>query len=192
MAQRTTTGLDQTQIDNIEAAEAFARLTLDLPLNTYVVAHLDQVRTDGNWATRRQRLQARIAKWMARRNLPLLAVWTVEANSLRVHLNVLLHLPDSGTRSDLERYLQDRCAEDPDAFRVQLVNRSPRNRPDVPPWRGVLDYVCKGVTPDVARARPRAFSLQAPQGRITGKRCGTTQNLGPAARARHARQRAAA
>lgn len=51
-------------------------------------------------------------------------------------------------------------------------------------------YLIKGGGPDVWRkfAVPRCW--HKPQGVISGKRCGTTQNIGPSARKRHGIQRA--
>jgi len=108
LSRCTTTGLDQRQFDGLEAAEAFARVTLCKSLNTCIVAHLDQVAAAGPWTRQRQALQERISKWLSRRGIPFHAIWTAAAKANRVHLNILLNTPDAATRTALARHLNER------------------------------------------------------------------------------------
>ena len=49
---------------------------------------------------------------------------------------------------------------------------------------GDVRYLLKGGTPEVWRKYAIKGKWREPQGTIFGKRCGTTENIGPAARKR--------
>ncbi len=152
-----------------------------------------------------------IARWLRRRGIPLTAIWCRERQSggqAEVeHAHLIFHLPikwlegaklidKQGGVEGCAELLQfeavlsrtvDQYAGRPEEYAVKL------KIPTDGGLCGLLQrssydglYALKGGGPRVWKLFPRIRKeWRKPQGLIFGKRCGTTQNLGPAARREH-------
>jgi hypothetical protein len=139
---------------------------------------------DDHDGTRFAKVREGLAKVLLRRDIPPAWVWCREckAHTDIVHSHLLFHLPveyRSGPKlAEIEAHLLRLVGRHGDGilgeFTVALKLWSD---PD-----GL--YLIRGGGPDVCKRFPRIRKdWRKPQGVIHGKRCGTSQNLGPAARA---------
>jgi hypothetical protein len=131
-------------------------------------------------------------KWLKRQGIPggLTAIWVRErlsgGSAEVVHCHMLFHLPHPFTRGKrrmqvegaLERLI-DRHGEG-NFLDCTLKLTFPRNPNGL--------YLIKGGGPDVWRRFGVPRCWRKPQGLIHGKRCGTTENIGPTARRRRKQQ----
>jgi hypothetical protein len=199
------------QAINMKAAVHYAEL-IDLPLNAHFTIHwvgtgaLDD--PDGKlFATVREGY----ARWLRRRGVPFAGIWCREKKSggqAEVeHAHLIVHWPaqwlEGAKIIDINGGVEG-CAElmqaeaalhrvvaqyagSPDHYAVKVKLPTDRGRPG--PYNGrSYDglYLLKGGGPRVWRLFPRIRKeWRRPQGIIFGKRCGTTQNIGPAARRQH-------
>ncbi len=152
-----------------------------------------------------------IARWLRRRGIPLTAIWCRERQSggqAEVeHAHLIFHLPiewlDGAKLVDknggvegcadllqLEAALHRTVAQyagrpDDCAVKLKVPTDGGLSRPyNGRSYDGL--YALKGGGPKVWELFPRIRKeWRRPQGLIFGKRCGTTQNLGPAARCKH-------
>ena len=121
--------------------------------------------------------QQRLSKWFVRRDFQLSWIWVREigANGA-LHTHILLHVPpwlmeDEEFQIAFERSLEPEGGPTHEKAIVIKPAYSPE---------GKLRYMLKGMS----RADANRFKVRASfQGEIEGKRVGTTQNLGPRARA---------
>lgn len=140
-----------------------------------------------------ERVREGLNKWLLRRNLCLTGVWSRDrragGQAEVVHCHMLFCLPveyRSGARllqveAAINRLVKRHGVNIWGDFAVDLKVYGVPERPLIPDGL----YLIKGGNRDVwKRFRIRRRWRQS-QGIIDGKRCGTTQNLGPAAR-RHA------
>jgi hypothetical protein len=151
------------------------------------------------------------ARWLRRRGVPFTGVWCREklsgGQAEVEHAHLLVYLPtewlvgaklininggvDGGAKllqaEAALHYVVAQYAGQLDDYAVKLKLPSDRGLPG--PYNGrSYDglYLLKGGGPKVWRLFPRIRTeWRKPQGIIFGKRCGCTQNLGPAARRQH-------
>jgi hypothetical protein len=187
--QRATKRLTLPQASNMMAAVRFAR-EIGTPLNVHATIHWvgTEVGDDPDG-----RLFAKVRegfdKWLKRQGIPggLTAIWVRErlsgGSAEVVHCHLLFHLAHPFIRG--RRHLQVEGALE------RLIDRHGRGNfldctlkltfPRNP--NGV--YFLKGGGPEVWRRFGVPQLWRKPQGLIQGKRCGVTENIGPAARAQH-------
>jgi hypothetical protein len=167
---------------------SFAR-EIGMPLNTHLIIHwggtLAGDDPDGKlFAKFRYLLDLRFRRKFG---IPLTGIWVRERHRNKrtrqqsevVHSHSLLHLPSrwrEALRQDAEQLVTLVAGPILDGRTIQLT--FPTN-PDG-------KYLLKGGTPAVwgAFGLPEKWRSKLGEGLIEGKRCGVTQNLGPAARER--------
>jgi hypothetical protein len=134
-------------------------------------------------ALRPQRRQAKLieraSKWLSRRHIPIAFIWVLEQGfGAEPHGHILVHLP----QEHVHAFRQKIC----DWIGTPWVPRQVTFR-SIYDVDGAEEYVLKGLDHDAAEAlgvrRPRS------QGVVHGKRVGTSESIGRAARARHPRWR---
>jgi hypothetical protein len=172
------------QAENMVATLAFAR-EIDRPLNAHATIHW--VGTEaGDDVDASAKLREGFDKWLKRQGIPggLTAVWVRErlsgGSAEVVHCHMLFHLAHPflarTKRLQVERALErliDRHGRGNHAdYTLNLT--FPRNPNGL--------YLLKGGGRDVWNAFGLPRRWRKRQGLIVGKRCGTTENIGPAAR----------
>ena len=198
------------QAINFKAAVDFAS-SIGTPLTAHCIIHW--VGTDaGDDPTGELFAEVReqLSRWLRYRGVPFAAVWSREklsgGQAEVEHGHLLFHLPDAwlkgaklisvsgGVEGGVE--LQEaqaalyrivrRCAGRPEDYAVKL--KIPTDGGNPGPYNGrCYDglYLLKGGGKQAWKLFPRIKQeWRRPQGIIFGKRCGYTQNLGPAARRR--------
>jgi hypothetical protein len=182
----TSTHINLRQATSLMEALAFAR-AIGRPLNTHATIHWIGTKAGDDPDGRRfARVREGFDKWLVRRGVPdgLTAVWVRErllGGSGEVdHDHMLLHLahPFLGGRKHVEvvRALERLIDGHGDGnFADCTLKLTFPPNPD-----GV--YLLKGGGPDVWRMFGVPRFWRKPQGFICGKRCGTTENIGVAAR----------
>jgi hypothetical protein len=183
---RTSTHITLQQAENMMKALAFARV-IGRALNTHATIHWVGTKAGDDPDGRRfARVREGLDKWLMRHGVTggLTAVWVRERGSGGfgeiVHCHMLFHLAHPFLRGRkhvevvraLER-LVDRHGDGNFAdFTLKLTS------PDDP--NGL--YLIKGGGPGVWRKYGVPGCWREPQGFVHGKRCGTTENIGPKAR----------
>jgi hypothetical protein len=186
--RRGTKRLSLPQASNIMAAVAFAR-EIGTPLNAHATIHWvgTEVGDDPN-GERFAKVREGFDKWLKRQGIlgGLTAIWVRERKSGGmsevVHCHMLFHLAHPffkgrkriQVESALERLVDRHGNGNYADYTVKLTFPSNPN--------GL--YLLKGGGPDVWRRFGVPSCWRASQGLIFGKRCGTTENIGPAARKR--------
>jgi len=135
--------------------------------------------TDGK---RFAKVREGLSKVLARRGIQFTANWAREAPHGNEHAHMVFHLPhkywtgdkkahaDKWVQRAIERLVERHGGGLADfAVRITRVNGWPT-------------YLIKGTTPEVCGKYRLLRIWRKPQGTIFGKRCGSTQNLGPSAR----------
>ena len=205
-----TTRISLPQAINFKAAVDFAA-SIGAPLTAHCIIHW--VGTDaGDDPTGELFAEVREhwSRWLRYRGVPFAAVWSREKLSggqAEVdHAHLFFHLPDSWLKeaklisvaggveggaelleaqAALYRIVR-RCAGRPEDYAVKL--KIPTDGGNPGPYNGrSYDglYLLKGGGRQAWKLFPRIRQeWRKPQGIIFGKRCGCTQNLGPAARRR--------
>lgn len=186
--RRSTKRINTRQARNMMEALAFAR-EIGTPLNTHLIVHWGGALVgddpDGElFAKLRYLLDKRFRRKF---KIELTAIWGRERHRNKrtrqqsevVHSHLLLHLPTryrEPARQDVEELVSLVALQILDDRTIELT--FPAN-PDG-------KYLLKGGTPTVwdAFALPVKWRSRLGEGLIEGKRCGVTQNIGPAARAR--------
>jgi hypothetical protein len=173
------------QATNIVEAVKFAK-SIDRPLVAHLTVHWSgTIAFDDHDGTRFAKVREGLAKVLFRRGIPVVWVWCREckAHTDIVHCHLLFHLPvacRSGSKlEEIKAHLVRLIDRHGDGilgeFAVRLV---------IWPDPDGL-YLIKGGGPLVWKQFPRIRrDWRTPQGIIHGKRCGTTQNIGSAARRR--------
>jgi hypothetical protein len=118
--------------------------------------------------------------WLAYRGQPLMIVWAHEQGTARsLHTHALIHVPPqyrAAFKAQLERWIGN-----------EITAKTIDIRPDD---GGRISYILKDVAPahyGALNIRQSYAKRRSPRNRpIEGKRAGTSQNLGPKARAAHA------
>jgi hypothetical protein len=183
---RVSKRITMRQASNMMDAVAFAR-QIGAPLNAHATIHWAGTKIGDDPGGRLfAKVREGFDKWLMRQGIPggLSAIWVRERRSggqAEVeHSHMLFHLPHpykTGRKYDqivhaLERLI-DRHGE-----ANYLDGTLKLTFPDNP--NGI--YLLKGGGRDVWRKHAVPSIWREPQGVIFGKRCGVTENLGPAAR----------
>jgi hypothetical protein len=176
------------QASNMMEAVIFARET-GTPLNAHATIHWVGTKAgDDLDGARFRKLREGFDKWLTRQGIPggLTAIWVRErlagGSAEVVHCHMLFHLAHPFIRGrghvEVERALErliDRHGEG-NYLDCTLKLTFPRNPNGV--------YLIKGGGPEVWRKFGVPVCWRNRQGIIAGKRCGVTENIGPAARGR--------
>jgi len=202
---RESRSLSIAQAENIAAAAGHA-LRLGLPLNRHVTWHLEKsgvAPVDGAKAIGRFLKLHR--QFLASRGQPFACVWVREDDdgdrSKGAHVHILMHVPSAAAPAVTgrqRRWLrmvtgQPYRAGSLHTSRIGGTVRAAETSPDV--YRvnlaAVLVYVLKGGEPGASAAfrasdnpfvASLALSRHGEGGRVIGKRCGWSENIGAAAR----------
>ena len=169
-------------------AVAFAR-EIGTPLSTHATIHWVGTKAGDDPDGRLFALvREGFDKWIKRQGIPggLTAIWVRErlsgGSAEVVHCHMLFHLPHPFTRgrrrNEVERELEQLIDRHGDGnyadYTLKLTFPANPN--------GL--YLIKGGGPDVWSKFGVPSCWRKPQGLIHGKRCGSTQNIGPSARRR--------
>lgn len=181
-AARVSNHINRHPAVNIHHATRMAKRQ-GTPLNWAVTINFGVAGIDPAVASQLfQRLLAqRFAPWLRRsasndNNLPPTYVWTLEAPNGPVNGHWLLHLPDrlfGQFERRLSRWFEGLSGQ---PIPPRALHFQPIYNPTGMRW-----YALKGINPVWAK---HLGVMHVPQGTITGKRSGSSRNLGPLARAR--------
>ena len=171
------------QATNIVEAVKFAK-SIGLPLVAHLTIHWSgTVAFDDHDGTRFAKVREGLAKVLFRRGIPAAWVWCRECKTHTdiVHSHLLFHLPieyRSGEKlSEIESHIERLVDRHGDGILGEFAVRL-----EIWPDPDGL-YLIKGGGPNVWKLFPRIRKAwRTGQGVIHGKRCGISQNLGPAAR----------
>lgn len=193
--RRRTAALDFDQAQSIVAAASFAP-ALGYPLNRFTTVHFEAAGiVDPPAAIKRLRKLA--SDYLALRGIPLVDVWVRETGPGKgEHWHWLLHAPPGLRLGDRQPGWLRLCGAARNRGRQSGVIHSRavgRSLSHALVGRrygelysdhlaAVVGYLLKGASPAVRSAL--AIDRAEPGGAITGKRCGTSANIGAAARKR--------
>jgi len=179
-----TKHISPSQADSFMDAARFAEEQGKL-LNAHCTIHWQL--TDAGSDTDGKRLakvREGLSKVLARHGIQFTANWSREAPHGNEHAHIVFHLPhkywtgakkaqaDKWVQRAIERLVERHGGDIADfAVRITRVNGWPT-------------YLIKGGTPEVWRKYRLLRKWRKSQGIIFGKRCGSTQNIGPQARER--------
>lgn len=186
-ADRVSDGLTARQIVNLNAAALMAE-TIALPLNRFITLHWEAalVPLEG-MAKATGRFVGLLSKWLARHDHRTAWIWVHEnGDGSGGHCHLLAHVPPDCV-ADLtaaqKRWLSKITGR---PYRVKVIKSIPiggrlgleASNPDLhfANLETVMAYVTKQA--DVMATS----QFHQPGGRVIGKRCGTSQNIGAKAR----------
>lgn len=185
---RTSKRITVRQAINLMEAVSFAR-EIETPLNAHATIHWVGTNVGDDPDGRRfAKVREGFDKWLKRNGHPegLTAIWVRErlsgGSAEVVHCHMLFHLARSFTRGRklsqvewaLSRLIDRNGDGDYADYTLKLTFPSNPN--------GL--YLLKGGGPEVWRRFAVPYCWRKSQGLIQGKRCGTTENIGPTARKR--------
>jgi hypothetical protein len=174
--------ISTSQAANIVRAVAFAK-SIGLPLVAHLTIHWSgTVAFDDPDGTRFAKVREGLSKVLFRRGIPVAWVWCRECKAQTdiVHSHLLFHVPAeyrfgrklAELRATLERLVGRHAVGIWSEYAVKLkIWRDPDGL-----------YLLKGGGPEVWRRFRIKKKFRESQGIVFGKRCGTSQSLGPAAR----------
>jgi hypothetical protein len=188
--------INMRQASNMMEAVAFAK-QIDLPLVAHLSIHwaYTEVSDDPDGKLfRKFRFREGLDKWADRHGFPLTGIWARERISRgqaeAVHCHLLFHLP--------VQYRAGKGLREVEAAVYRLIKKHGRRNGDKRGdgyWADNViklvihdnpdgKYLIKGGGPEVWGRFGVRKEDRSSQGLIFGKRCGTTENIGPAARTR--------
>lgn len=172
---RQSNEIDLAAAKNLLEANSHAR-ALGTPLNTFVTIHWALADGGGDARKRFARLQEKARHWLQARGATLMSIFVHEtALSKDLHTHLAVHVP-RGLGASFRRMLERWIGGDVDhrVLDVQPIKND-----------GVFNYMLKDVSPldYAAFGLPRRLAKQRSSRTLLGKRIGTSQNLGPKARA---------
>ena len=190
-ADRESHALSAAHVANLTAAARHAG-AIKLPLNRMVTIHWEAAGVPlAGGAKATGRFLDLLTKWLARHKSRTAWLWVHEGGDGKGgHCHLLAHVPPECVKAltgQLRGWL-GRITGNPYLRRV--IHSKPiggrlgleRGNPDVHAinLEAALSYVLKGASPEAASQ----FALERlePGGRVIGKRCGTSQNIGAKAR----------
>jgi hypothetical protein len=186
---RTSVELSHSQAVNIIEAAGHAA-ALSLPLNRHITIHWGQAGIlDCEAAAATGRYVKLVADCIAKRGGRFACVWVREnGDGKGTHVHILAHIPAGFALARMQRrwlrhisgrpYLKGTIKTTRIGGRLAAAQGLTEGyRANL---REVVAYVLKGVSADSAAAL--GFDKLEPGGRIIGKRCGSSQNLGRQAR----------
>jgi hypothetical protein len=174
-----------SQADNIIEAVHFAK-SVGLPLVAHLTIHWSLTNAgDDPVGKLFAKLREGLSKWLYRRRIEFASAWTREnAGGDVEHCHLLFHLPEDwcmGAKklqleAELYRLIKHHAG---DYSHERVIKLEIWPNPDG-------KYLLKGGGPKVWKLFRLRKAHRRLQGVIHGKRCGTTQNIGSAARQRRA------
>lgn len=186
-ADRVTTALSERDAGKLLEAKDRA-LRMGLPFNRFTTVHWDAAGVaDGLKATRR--LLKLIGDWLRSRGRQAAFAWVREdGHGKGAHVHILLHVPPEliDAFNACQRGWLAACGARwrGGVLKTEIIGRTYRQalgggQDYLSNLAGTVDYVLKGAD---HRARER-FGIRRCEdgGAVVGKRCGVSQNLGPAA-----------
>jgi hypothetical protein len=162
------------QAQNLIEAIGFAR-RIGLPLNEFITIQWSRADPGADPVARLKTMLDRAREWFRRRDLELTYIYVHEHGDLGLlHSHIMIHLPGEhwpAFDSMVCQWMDSECHE-------HLIETKP-----VHDELGLIRYLLKGVEPS---GWSRSWGIQTQdQGVIQGKRCGTSENIGAAARTRY-------
>lgn len=195
-ADRESHALSTAQIRNLKAAATHAH-TIGLPFTRMITIHWEAAGVPlSGMATATGRFTDLLAKLVVRHVGSTTWLWTHESGPGKGgHCHLLVHVPATLVRrlTALQRGWLHRITGQP--YKARVIFSKPvggrlgleRGNPELHAHNleAALAYMLKGASPAAAAAFH--LELLQPGGRIIGKRCGTSQNIGAKARAQETR-----
>lgn len=195
-ANRESHALSSAHIANLKAAAAHAN-RIGLPFTRMVTIHWEAAGVPlSGMATATGRFTDLLAKLVARHGGNTAWLWTHENGPGKGgHCHLLIHVPAAlvARLTGLQRGWLHRITGEP--YKARVIFSKPvggrlgleRGNPELHAHNleAALAYMQKGASPAAAAAFH--LDLLQPGGRIIGKRCGTSQNIGAKARAQETR-----
>ena len=176
--RRPTKCLTARQVQGLFDAAAHAKF-IGAPLNRHVIISLRDA--PGRAQDALGCILERVSKWGRYRGLQMAWLWTLEYGHRHgVHVHLLMHTR-RGSRTALLGELRKLVRGVLRAKRLEntTIRFKRVGRLGTKVDKGVLHYVCKNCSPIAARR----FAIDpSPHAAILGKRCGTSENIGPSAR----------
>jgi len=190
-ADRESHALTAAQIANLKAAESHSR-KMGLPFTRMISIHWEAAGVPlSGMAKATGRFLDLMAKALARHGIRTAWLWVHESGERKGgHCHLLAHVPADlvGTVAKLQRGWLRRITGKP--YRARVIHSDPIGgrlglevgNPDLHRvnLEAALAYVLKGANP--AAASQFGLARVEPGGRVIGKRCGTSQNIGAKAR----------
>jgi len=181
--QRASRRITMRQAENMMEAVSFAR-SIDLPLVAHLTIHWGVTEAgddpDGKLFAK---VREGLDKWLGRQGIAFAGVWARECPGGDVeHCHLLFHLPPGYCRrkklrdveTAISRLVERHCNGIWGDGAVKLVIHKNADG----------KYLIKGGGPEVWKRFRLRKEQRRSQGLIHGKRCGTTENIGAAARRR--------
>jgi hypothetical protein len=187
MGSLATKAIPLTGAENIIQAAGYAN-QIGVPLNRHLTISWDVAGMPGRVQDAQLEVLQLASKWLSYHGVTPAYVWAIENSpTLHYHSHIMIHVPDGMTRKF--RTMVDRW--------VKCVGGDPRTRGAIRMTRDkykrenyhqsirhLLRYVLKGI--DLKAAQLLGIEPNYEKaGNVMGKRCGASQNLGPAARKQH-------
>lgn len=188
---RQSYGLTEAQVGNLIAAAVHA-IRIGLPLNRMMTIHWEaQGVPERAMAKATGHFLDLVTKTLARRGLLTAWVWVHESGDGKGgHCHMLIHLPAGVAKTIAAKQRRWLRAISGHPYRERVILSRPIGGrvglEDTNPvlygenLKAAMSYLLKGAHPRAAQI----YDIQRyePGGRVTGKRCGTSQNVGPKAR----------
>lgn len=197
-ADRESHALTAAQVANLKAAQRHAH-AIGLPFTRMITIHWQAARVPlESMAKATGRFTDLMAKTLARHGSEAVWLWVHEnvpgnCHNKGGHCHLLAHVPPDLVRviTGLQRGWLRRITEQP--YRARVIQSKPIGgrlglevgNPELQAvnLEAAFGYLCKGAPQAVLDA----FGIERehqPSGRVVGKRCGISQNIGPKARSR--------
>jgi hypothetical protein len=193
--RKSTVAIERRPAVNIIDGALFAG-SIGYPLNRFTTVHFGAGGVADAWPAIK-RLRKLASDWLALRGVPLIDVWIREDGPDKgAHFHWLLHVPPGLRLGPRQPGWLRQCGVDPARLRrggiifSETIGHSLSHafvglrygETYIDNLTITLAYVLKGASP----ATRRALGLRQaePGGVISGKRCGTSERIGPAARRR--------
>jgi hypothetical protein len=156
-------------------------------------ARFIQSQWESYWRTLQTALFDQLTKYLLRLGIRTALVWVRErVRGIGVHTHALVHLGPNprALKAGLQAHLDRLFEFGPTGIHISMGEYGAKT---VTMRAGALRYFCKGIDPAAFRyvgwsgeteniAAALGIRYQGPQGTIKIKRCGASQNIGPAAR----------
>lgn len=190
-ADRVSHGLTTAHVANLKAAERHAR-RIGLPFNRMVSIHWEAAGVSLHSMSKATgRYLDCLTKTLARHGARTAWLWVHENGAGKGgHCHVLVHIPAAlvGKVTALQRGWLRRITGTP--YRARVIRSKPiggllgleKGNPDLHAVNlgAAMSYILKGA--DAEAAAQSRFERLEPCGKVVGKRCGTSQNIGAKAR----------
>jgi hypothetical protein len=171
--------------ENIIMAAGYAG-QIGVPLNRHITISWWTASVPGRERDAQLEVLQLASKWLNYHGVVPAYVWVIENGPLlRHHSHILIHVPDrlaQAFRKMMNRWVK-RVGGDPHTGGAIKMTKDTHDRSNYhKSIRDLLRYMLKGAEPQVAQLLGIEADYEK-AGIIAGKRCGTSQNLGPKARA---------